>query len=62
MISKLRKGHVKEFVLIFASSYHQGELLISCVMIKRELEKAAKGLHITGIRFSVPVLLKVDFY
>lgn len=61
IISKLRKGHVKEIALIFASSCHQRELLISCVIIKRELEKVAKGFHIIGIRFSAPIQLKVYF-
>lgn len=31
------------------------------VILRRELEKAAKGLHITGIRFSAFVQLRVDF-
>lgn len=31
------------------------------VMIRRGLEKAANGLHITGVRFSAPVQLNVDF-
>lgn len=30
-------------------------------MIKRELGKAANGLHISGIRFSAPVQMRVDF-
>lgn len=34
---------------------------MSYVMLRRELEKAAKGLHIIGIRFSALVQLRVDF-